>query len=299
MDIKQELMAATDELRERRFERRTVLKSMLAGGAALIGGGILAGCGGSGTSILNGGGVTDADVLNFALNLEYLEAEYYLRAVNGTGLGAGDIGSAPGAVTGGSAVPFSTSAYQQYAQEIAADELAHVRFLRAALGSAAVSRPAINLSTSFDAAAQAAGIGPAFNPFADEISFLLGAFVFEDVGVAAYKGAARLIGNKDFLEAAAGILGVEAYHAGIIRTVLFNIGGAATSNAQKISDLRDSAAGTEKDQGIVVGGNSNLVPTDSNGIAYSRSTTEVLKIVYLGGTTSGGFYPDGMNGTIR
>lgn len=79
--------------------------------------------------------VNDPAILNFALNLEYLEAEFYLRAVNGYGLSAADRGSSPGTVTGGSQVQFADTATQQYAAEIAQDELDHVRFLRAALGS--------------------------------------------------------------------------------------------------------------------------------------------------------------------
>jgi hypothetical protein len=67
---------------------------------------------------------------------------------------------------------------------------------------------------------------------------------------------------------------------------------------QKISDLRGSVGGG-KDQGLVVGGKANILPTDANSIAFSRSTAEVLKIVYLGGTTSGGFFPNGLNGSIK
>lgn len=288
-----------EEMLESRFERRKLLQGVLGGGAAVIGGSLLAGCGGN-SSLVGNSGVSDSDVLNFALNLEYLEAEYYLRGTTGKGLSAADAGVGAGAVTGGSAVTFATPAFQQYSQEIAADELAHVRFLRSALGTARVSRPVIDLENSFNAAANAAGLGATFDPFANEVNFLIGAFVFEDVGVTAYKGAAPLLENKTYLEAAAGILGVEAYHAGMVRTILYNIGGAAVTAAQKISDLRDSADGAgDKDQGVTAGGKANIVPTDANGIAYSRSTTEVLKIVYLGGTTKGGFFPNGLNGNIK
>jgi hypothetical protein len=193
-------------------------------------------------------GINDFDILNFALNLEYLEAEYYLRAAFGTGLSSGDIDGTGtlGGVSGGRRVPFETPAIQQYAEEIALDELAHVRLLRAVLGNRRVARPALNLDTSFTLAARAAGIiGPndTFDPYADENSFLLGAFIFEDVGVTAYKGAAPLIQDKGILEAAAGLLAVEAYHAGEIRTVLFMRGQELPQlidAANAISDLRDA-----------------------------------------------------------
>lgn len=245
---------------------------------------------------------SDADILNFALNLEYLEAEFYLRAVYGTGLATADINGVgtTGSVTGGSAVPFKTPALQAYAKSIANDEQAHVQFLRSALGSAAVARPTIDLYNSFNTAAVAAGLVPAggtFNPFADELSFLLGSYIFEDVGVTAYHGAAALIQSKDYLTAAAGILAVEAYHAGSIRTLLYGLGqGDATA---KISALRAAASGASDDQGVVFYGNANIAPTDQNALAFSRTTTQVLNIVYLGGASGNyGFFPQGLNGAI-
>lgn len=241
--------------------------------------------------------ITDADILNFALNLEYLEAEFYLRAVTGAGLSDADAGSGAGSVTGGAAVAFKTPAYQQFAQEIANDELAHVRFLRKALGSAAVSRPAIDLTGSFNAAASAAGIGSTFNPFADEDSFLVGAFTFEDVGVTAYHGAAPLLMTPAYLAAAAGIVGTEAYHAAGIRSLIAELGDPYLTYANQISALRGSVGGGAETK---LSGTS-IVAADSNSISYDRTPDQVMHIVYLSGSgvvSKGGFFPNGLNGTI-
>ena len=241
---------------------------------------------------------TDADILNFALNLEYLEAEFYLFAANGTGLPNTDINGVgtTGNVIGGAYVPFKTPAIQQYAKSIANEEFAHVKFLRAALGSAAVARPEIDLYNSFNTLGAAAGLGP-FNPFADEMSFLLGAYVFEDVGVTAYNGAAPLIQSKAYLAAAASILAVEAYHASNVRTLLYQMGqGDAT---KKISAVRAAASGAPDDQGVVMNGQANITPTNTNALAFSRTTAQVLNIVYLGGASGNyGFFPKGLNGAI-
>ncbi|MBO0982971.1 ferritin-like domain-containing protein [Rathayibacter sp. SD072] len=252
------------------------------------------------------GGPSDGSILNFALNLEYLEAEFYLRAVTGRGLDAADVTGAgtPGTVTGGRAVPFKTPWLKSVATEIAQDERAHVKFLRKAIGGTTVARPKIDLQASFNAAATAAGLiapGGTFDPFLNEQNFLLGAFVFEDVGVTAYKGAAPLIDSPVFLEAAAGILAVEAYHAGTIRSALYALGLEVP--AGKLSDARDSldGAATDLDQGIKVNGAANIQPTDANGIAFSRSPGQVLNIVYLNpaSTTKGGFFPNGVNGELN
>lgn len=243
--------------------------------------------------------LTDAAILNFALNLEYLEAEYYLRAVTGHGLPPGQTTGqgTQGQVFGGMQVPFSSTAVQQYAAEIARDEHAHVRFLRQALGSAAIAEPTIDLVNSFNILAQAAGLGDSFNPFISDENFLIGAYVFEDVGVTAYHGAARFIQNKDVLGAAAGILAVEAYHAANIRTAMYERG--IIEPTVKISALRRQL-GDAIDRGIVVGGKAHIVQADKNGIAPERTPDEVLNIVYAGGAQNNfGFFPNRVNGAIQ
>jgi hypothetical protein len=207
-------------------------------------------------------------------------------------------------------VPFATPSIQSYAQETAGEEQKHVTFLRNALGSAAVAQPAIDLLNSFNALAAFAGIGPSFDPFANEINFLLGSYIFEDVGVTAYHGAAGLITKAAYIDAAAGILAVEGYHAGLIRTVLYgldaaNPGAGINAIATKISNARATLDGTGNDDvglGVVtnsIGAASTIVNADSNTIAFSRTTTQVLSIVYAGGTGKGGFFPAGLNGTIK
>jgi hypothetical protein len=274
--------------------------------------------------------VSDADILNFALNLEYLEAQFYSYAVTGTGLANAQLTGTgtQGAVTGGRQVDFSGDPIiGRMAQEIAADEAAHVAFLRATLGATtAVAQPAIDISASatgaFSQAAQAAGIvasGVAFDPYASIDNFLLAAYIFEDLGVTAYKGAAPLITNATYLEAAAGILAVEAYHAATLRTQLYTRGQSNANlitYAQGISDARDKLdGGVDDDQGITATSVtitnadstttalavSNIVPADTNSVAFSRSTGQVLNIAYLSSAAvgSGGFFPAGVNGNVK
>ena len=138
---------------------------------------------------------------------------------------------------------------------------------------------------SFNQAALAAGLGGTFDPFASQENFLLGSFIFEDVGVTAYAGGAVLIQDPDLIPPLAGILSAEAYHAATIRTTLYNLNFDDPTQffakaVNQISDLRDSFDGeADLDQGITAPqGEANIVPTDK---------------------TSGGFFPGGVNGVIK
>jgi hypothetical protein len=326
-----DVLAACDA---RRTERRAFLRAARNISAVAAGAGLLAACDSKsdGFNPINtpapaptpsptptAAALTDGDILNFALNLEYLEAQFYSFAAFGTGLAAAQLTGTgtQGTVTGGRQVTFTDPLVAAYAREIARDEIAHVAFLRNAIGTTAVAQPAINISGdangAFTAAARAAGLASAtgtFDPYTNDENFLLAAYIFEDVGVTAYKGASVLISSKAFLEAAAGILAAEAYHAGLVRTVLYRKGLATPTlidATEAISNARDSLDGTsDLDQGVRGSGagadiSSNIVPTDNTGIVYSRSAGQVLNVVYLNraAVSAGGFFPAGVNGVIR
>ena len=246
-NIEKEVIDNLERRAERRADRR---KAIAMGGAALAGlmlGSKLARAQST---------VTDADVLNFALNLEYLEAQFYTLATAGVLINDSSIGlsidSGDGSVKGGTCttkggvnkgitpVPFATPVLQDYANETATEERNHVSFLQSGLKTAAVAMPNIDLANSFNALATAATIGPTFDPFADETSFLIGAFIFEDVGVTAYNGGAGLLTDPNNLQYAAGILAVEAYHAGSIRTRIYAAGVTAQGLSQKVAVARAS-----------------------------------------------------------
>lgn len=134
-----------------------------------------------------------ADVLNFALTLEYLEAEFYKQGLASATAIAPD--------------------NRAFFQEVSKHEDAHVAFLRAALqnlNATPVNKP------NFDFSAK--GAFPDWN--VNPQTFLALSQAFEDTGVRAYKGqAANLVSNNNVLTAALQIHSVEARHASIVRRI--------------------------------------------------------------------------------
>jgi hypothetical protein len=122
----------------------------------------------------------DIEILNFALTLEYLEADFYKQAQK---------------------LDLDSTA-QTYAQEFGAAEQAHVDALTQTikdLGGTPVEMPAFTF------------------PLKDQASFLELAQTLEDTGVSAYNGAGPMIESKEILGAAGSIVQVEARHAAAIR----------------------------------------------------------------------------------
>jgi hypothetical protein len=299
--------------------------------------------------------LTDTQILNFALNLEYLEAQFYTIATEGVTADKSTLGSkitlpsGSGTVTfrAGAKCTFSSVPVAAYAFETALEERKHVIFLQNALSTGAVAQPNLELMKSFTTLGTLVG-APTFDPFTTDLFFLLGAFIFEDVGVTAYHGGALAITNKgknggaDYLTPAAGIHAVEAYHAGLVRTTLAMVDagivslgtgnpgqGQAISIANAIANVRATLDGTagmapttadpnfsgQDDFGLstysvptngttgtasrILNQGRTVSPFYSNFIAFKRTISQVLNIVY-GNTTAtpGLFFPNGLKGDI-
>ena len=321
--------------------------------ALLLGGSALAAVALTGTREVSAATLTDADVLNFALNLEYLEAQFYTLATEGVTADKSTLGGAiatgakPGTVTvkANSKVPFASNTIQAYALETAREERNHVTFLRTALNTGAVDQPNLDLQNSFAALGSLIGV-PGFDPFLNDLYFLLGAYIFEDVGVTAYHGGAGVLTDKNNLLAGVRIHAVEAYHAGLVRVSLAGIDqgaitipgltvtpGSVAPLTVAISNLRaklDGTLGVDVTAGDAVGltgqddfglttitvpltgtpGPATTImdtgrvsaPFFSNYIGFARTPQQVLNIVYADTTLKqvhGGFFPNGLNGTIN
>lgn len=130
------------------------------------------------------GDSSDADVLKFALELEYLEAAFYEQAVTQVkGLGGEHL---------------------ELAKQLRDDEAEHVSALLVAIKQSGAI-PLNPLRKTFVKA------------FASPASFLEAANILEDIGVSAYNGAATQIRSRETLAAAGSIVQVEARHAALIR----------------------------------------------------------------------------------
>ncbi|MEP6691908.1 MAG: ferritin-like domain-containing protein [Gemmatimonadaceae bacterium] len=178
--------------------------------------------GGHGQELFAQGGLPQSiiDVLNFALTLEYLEAEFY-------GMG----------VLGFKVVPAQDL---EIFDQIRKHENAHVHFLRSVLGGAAVPEPTFDFTGG-----SGSGRGPFAGVFHHYDIFTALAQACEDTGVRAYKGQApNLMSNKTVLTAALRIHSVEARHASEVRRLRGNFSETAPNEGWITRNLTD-IPGTE------------------------------------------------------
>lgn len=173
-------------------DRAEFLKKGLLGGAGLMAGGVLfnglASPASAQISTRRKSPANDVKIGNFALTLEFLEAEFYAQALRNNA--------------------FSSDAFRTFARVAAAHEAEHVTTFRRLLGRAAVRKPRF-------------AFGPAVT---DPATFAATAQVLEDTGVAAFAGQGPNIDARSILRVALSIHSVEARHAAWIR--FLNSGGA-------------------------------------------------------------------------
>ena len=230
-------------------------------------------------------GVTDPDILNFALNLEYMEAEFYTLVTTGRTIDQSPfnvpitgVGTA-GPTAGVGQIDFSSDPVLNFTmEELAYNERAHVQLLRSVLGAAAIAKPALNFTP--------AGVNTISR-------FLQVARAFEDVGLSSYVGAAPLINSRANLATSARITAMEGEHIGSIRLHI------AQRNAGNIGpvDPLDIIVQLPPRLGA------RIFSADAQGLAAGRTFSQVLSVVYgpnaPAGTDRGLLFPSGVNGTIR
>jgi len=258
--------------------RRSLLKKLAVAGAAL----------GAAQFPLGAAVPAPSDVVQFALNLEYLEAEFYSIATSGQtlqqrGIPIDGMGNSGPTTTSFGKVNFGNNLVltSGTAHDIADDEVAHVMALRGALstnGITPIAKPAINLDAL-------ASMGASLS---NQQTFLVLARAFEDIGVSAYSGGASFLSGSPYLMAAARILAVEGEHAGNIRLEIARLG--IPTFPVDGADVIPPPSGT------------NFFSTNkANGLCAYRTPGQVLYLAYglKANVTSGGFYPNGVNGAIN
>lgn len=167
---------------------------MYTGAGIITTGLILTGCNDDNAAVIDNPGEVnlgtgDLGILNYAYALEQLEAAFYTTVMENNFFSG------------------ATDQEKRILEDIMKHEVAHRDFFKAAIST--VGEPIPGLEVDFSSI-----------NFSDRSSVLGTAKVFENLGVAAYNGAGKLLQNKDFLVVAGKIVSVEARHAAVISNLI-------------------------------------------------------------------------------
>ncbi|XP_022862357.1 desiccation-related protein PCC13-62-like [Olea europaea var. sylvestris] len=262
----------------------------------------------------------DIDMIQFALNLEHLEADFFLFAALGYGLDE----VAPYLVMGGPPPIGAQKANLDFLTEniiteFGFEEVGHLRAIKSTVGG--FPRPLMDLSPKNFAKLFNEAFGyelrPPFNPYRDSLSFMMASYVIPYVGLLGYVGTNPNINGCVTKRLLAGLLGVEsgqdAYIRGYLyersKEVVFPYKHTVAEFTIRLSELRNRLAMCGvKDEGVIVPPQlgaenrtiSNLLSADYNSLSYGRTPPEILRIVYDTGDehVPGGFFPEGAGGKI-
>ncbi|KAK8499806.1 hypothetical protein V6N13_060872 [Hibiscus sabdariffa] len=263
---------------------------------------------------------SDLDLLEFPLNLEYLEAEFFLYGALGYGLDKVDPSLAEGGPSpiGAKKANLDTLT-NDIIEQFAYQEVGHLKAIKKTVKG--FPRPQLDLSASLFAKvidkAFEKPLNPPFDPYANSINFLIASYLIPYVGLTGYVGANPKLQGAIAKRLVAGLLGVESGQDAVIRGLLYEHATENVSPYQfvvaeftnRISNLRNTLGHTDrKDEGLIVpidfGAEGkvigNVLAGDQFSVAFDRTPEEILRIVYGTGNESipGGFFPKGANGNI-
>ncbi|CAL4939352.1 unnamed protein product [Urochloa decumbens] len=262
----------------------------------------------------------DVDPMQFATNLEFTEAEFFLHGAYGVGLDE----IAPKLALGGPPSVGSRKANLdevtwRIVAEFGLQEVGHIRAIQRTVGG--IPRPLIDLSPHNFARVMDEAFGykldPPFDPYVNSLNFLLASYVIPYLGLNGYVGTNPIIDGYETKKLLAGLLGVEAGQDAVIRALLFERRGEAVPPynitvaefTDRVSALRNRLGRCGvKDEGLTVPRElgaegvlcTNVLSADRDSLSYARTPAELLRILYLTGDehVPGGFYPEGANGRI-
>ncbi|KAI3469258.1 hypothetical protein Pfo_025921 [Paulownia fortunei] len=263
---------------------------------------------------------SDVDQMEFALNLEFLEAEFFLSGALGLGLDSLEPnltmgGPSPVGVKKANLSPLIRDIIAQFAFQ----EVGHLRAIKSTISG--FPRPLLNLSATSFATIMNNAFGerliPEFDPYINDINYLLASYIIPYVGLTGYVGTAPKLQSPTSKGLVAGLLGVEAGQDAVIRTLLYERATlkvlpymfTVAEFTNKISTLRNKLGNDGlKDEGLTVipaqGAEGritgNVIAGNQDSLSYNRTPKEILRIVYGSGKENvpGGFYPKGANGKI-
>ncbi|XP_057546363.1 ferritin-like catalase Nec2 [Amaranthus tricolor] len=262
----------------------------------------------------------EEDLLEFPLNLEYLEAEFFLFGSTGFGLdkfapGLTQNGSSPIGARKALLDPITNDIIYQFALQ----EIGHLKAIKKMVKG--FPRPKLDLSSSKFGEAMNSAFGspliPPFDPYINSINYLLASYLIPYVGLTGYVGTSPKLMSRDAKTLVAGLLAVESGQDAVIRTMLYKRRFQMVSPYQitvqeftnRISELRNKLGKSGlKDEGLFIDPSEgaegkvtgNILVGDKYSMGYPRTPEEVLRIVYSTGDEHkiGGFYPNGAYGSI-
>lgn len=270
---------------------------------------------------------TDADWMTLSLQVHYLLAAYLQRGLDGSTISASLVGGSgsAGTVSGGRQASLTDPVVIATLREVTTATVARIAFLRRTLGNATSAQPAINIAggqgSPFQAisvtAANAATATSFFDPYASDTDFLLGGVALFAVATSLSAYIAGMVSSTSRASFGA-VSAAVAANDSALRNALFvraakesttpPAGGQTTfARASTMSTARNSYDGPsnlDQNVGDFGGGGdftANSAITDANGVQVRRSPEQALGVLYASSTSvsSGAFFPNGINGTIR